>query len=172
MRKGTAPSVIVTDKTVSESLADLRKTFRDWGIQEWEPMPGDDGRSYSVRYLRGKQWVTITCTSQPTKAMNLRVCYQVIANLRLWERRGVTGIAQGVTFMGGELVPLGNHGRDSFEESCAVLGVTPDASLEEIERTYRLKAQFYHPDTKGTETEKQVATERFKRGKGNNDRIG
>lgn len=156
-------SIIDTEKTVSQTLADLRVIFKQWAIEEWEPIPDDDGRSYSVRYLRGNQWTVIASRMQPTKSMNLRVCYQVIKFLKLWENRGVTGIAKGVTFVGGALVAQGREDKDSFEESCAVLGVSPDASLDEIEKTYRVKAQFYHPDTKKTDAEKQEATERFKR---------
>jgi hypothetical protein len=154
-------NIIQSDKTVSETLADLRKVFRDWAIEEWEPIPDADGRSYSVRYLRGKQWVTISSQMQPNKAMNLRVVYHVINNLKIWEQRGVTGIAQGVTFMGGALVTTGaGTDRESFEESCATLGVDPDASVEEIEHVFKLKAQYYHPDKTQGDPEK---TERFKR---------
>ena len=157
-------SVIDTDKTVSQTLADLRKMFIKWEIEDWEPVPGKDGRSYSVRYLRGGHWIEIDSQLQPTKAMNLRVCYQVISFLHLWENRGVTGIAKGVTFVGA-LVPTGATDRDSFEESCAALGVDPEASSEEIERVYKLKVSFSHPDNfpNATPEEKKSAEDRFKR---------
>jgi hypothetical protein len=155
-------SVIDSEKTVSESLADLRKLFKSWGIEEWEPIPGEDGRSYSVRYLRNKQWTEIESMLQPTKAMNLRVCLQVVQYLKLWENRGVTGIAKGVTFMGGMVVKEGGA-KEDYEQSCAVLGVEPDASLEEVEKTYRLKTQFHHPDKFQDPEEKKQAEERFKR---------
>jgi hypothetical protein len=155
-------SVIDSEKTVSESLADLRKVFGAWSIEEWEPIPGEDGRSYSVRYLRGKQWTEIKSQLQPTKAMNLRVCYQVITYLKLWENRGVTGISQGVTFVGG-LVPKEGGAKEDYEQSCAVLGVDPTSSLEEIEKVYRVKVQFVHPDRFQDAAEKKQAEERFKR---------
>lgn len=155
-------SMIDTEKTVSQTLADLRRLFNDWGIEEWEPLPHKDGRSYSVRYLKAGNWIEINSELQPTKAMNLRVCYQVIKFLKLWENRGVTGIARGVTFVGG-LVPVRDEATDTFEESCAILGVEPDASWEEIERVYRIKVQYAHPDTKRGEEQKKQASERFKR---------
>jgi DnaJ-domain-containing protein 1 len=157
-------SVIDTEKTVSQTLADLRKLFGKWEIEDWEPVPGKDGRSYSVRYLRGGQWVEINSQLQPTKAMNLRVCYQVITYMQLWENRGVTGIAKGVTFVGA-LVPTGNADRDSFSESCAILGVDPEASWEEIERVYNVKVQFAHPDKfpNASSEERKAAEDRFKR---------
>jgi len=155
-------SVIDTDKTVSQTLADLRKLFGKWGIEDWEPIPGKDGRSYSVRYLKAGQWMEISSMLQPTKAMNLRVCYQVIQYLNLWENRGVTGIVKGVTFVGG-LVPMKEVARDDYEESCAILGVEPDATLEEIEHVYKVKVQYAHPDRFQDPEEKKQAEARFKR---------
>ncbi|MBA7608332.1 hypothetical protein ES703_15509 [subsurface metagenome] len=141
-------SVIDTDKTVSQTLADLRRLFADWGIDDWEPIPDKDGRSYSVRYLKVGQWTAISSQLQPTKSTNLRVCYWVIRNLKLWENRGITGVAKGVTFVGG-LVPVKEGAREDFEECCATLGVEPDASWEEIDRVYKVKAQYAHPDKGG-----------------------
>lgn len=155
-------SMIDSEKTVSQTLADLRKIFTAWGIEEWEPIPSKDSRTYSVRYLKAGQWIQISSELQPTKAMNLRVCYQVIMYLKLWENRGVTGIAKGVTFVGG-LVPTKSEATDDYEESCAILGVPPDAEWEEIDRTYKLKVQFTHPDTKQGEEAKKQAEARFKR---------
>ncbi len=155
-------SVIDSDKTVSQSLADLRRVFNSWGIEEWEPVPGEDGRSYSVRYLRNKQWTEIKSQLQPTKAMNLRVCFQVITYLKLWENRGVTGIAKGVTFVGG-LVTTHGGAKEDYEQSCAVLGVDPETSLEEVDKVYKVKAQFAHPDRFQDPAEKKQAEERFKR---------
>jgi len=88
----------------------------------------------------------------------------VISYLQLWENRGVTGIAKGVTFVGG-LVPTANIEQDSFAESCAALGVDPEASWEEIDRVYSLKVQFAHPDKFATrpKAEQDQAAERFKR---------
>ena len=157
-------SIIDSDKTVSQTLADLRKMFLKWDIEDWEPVPSKDGRAYSVRYLRGSQWTEINSQLQPTKAMNLRVCYQVISFLHLWENRGVTGIAKGVTFVG-SLVHTGATDQDSFEESCAILGVDPGATWDEIGKVYRVKVQFAHPDNfpNASLEEKKALEDRFKR---------
>lgn len=148
-------SIIDTKKTVSQTLSDLRRLFADWEIEDWEPISGKDGRSYAIRYMRVGKWIEISSTLQPTKSMNIRVCYWVIKNLKLWENRGVTGIAKGVTFVGG-LVPTKQEPREDFEESCAILGVDPEASWEEIDRVFKVKAQYAHPDKGGD-------PERFKR---------
>jgi len=144
------PSFIETRKTVSQTLADLRRVFSKWEIEDWEPIPVEKGPGYTVRYFRNRIWTEIGSFYQPTKAMNLRVCYQVIDNMFRWEARGVTGLVKGTAFMGGKLVTTGKGAeRESFDEACAVLGVEPEASWEEIDRVYKVKAQFAHPDKGG-----------------------
>jgi DnaJ-domain-containing protein 1 len=142
-------SIIKTDKTVSHTLADLRQLFRRYELEEWEPIPAEKGPGYSVRYFRNKTWTEIGSFYQPTKAMNLRVCYQVIDNMFRWEARGVTGLVRGTAFMGGELVATARPEGESFDEACAILGVDPEASWEEIQRVYQVKVQYVHPDKKG-----------------------
>ncbi len=75
------PSFIKTSKMVSETLADLRQLFAKWAIEDWEPMPEEAGPGYNVRYFRNRSWTEVGSHYQPTKAMNLRVCYQVIDNM-------------------------------------------------------------------------------------------
>ena len=149
-------NIIDTSKKVQETLADVRKLMRDWGVEDYEPIPGEDGRSYAIRYLRGKVWMEISSSLQPTKAQNLRALYWAIHNLKTWGERGLTGLAGGVTFVGG-LVPTGKGGdRESFDEACEILGVDHDAPVEEIKRIFQIKVQRHHPDHGGD-------PERFKR---------
>ena len=113
-------NVIDTDKTVPDTLADMRRLFKEWGIEDWETFADDSGTGYTVRFLRGKTWTEIGSSLQPAKAQNLRVCYWVVHNLKTWGERGVTGLAQGVQFVGG-LVPTGKDtAKESYEEACAV----------------------------------------------------
>lgn len=157
-------SFIQTKKSVSETLADLRKLFKRYEIDDWEPIPVDSASAYSVRYLRNRNWTEIKSIYQPTKAMNLRVCYQVISNMFIWESRGVSGLVKGTAFMGADIVTTsGDKKTESFDEACAILGVEPSASLEEIERIYKIKVQYSHPDKYSDSIEKQKATDRFKR---------
>lgn len=153
---GTIVNIIDTSKNVQETLAQLRKLMRDWSVEDYEPVPGEDGRSYAIRYLRGKVWTEVSSTLQPTKAQNLRAVYWAIHNLKTWGERGITGLAGGVTFVGG-LVPTGRGGdRESFDEACDILGVDHDAPVEEVKRIYQVKVQRHHPDHGGD-------PERFKR---------
>jgi len=158
-------SLIHTKKRVSETLSDLRKLFARYQIEDWEPVPAEQGPGYTVRYFRNKVWTEIGSYYQPTKAMNLRVCYQVIDNMFRWESRGVTGIVRGTAFMGGELVTTTASTKESFDEACATLGVEPDASIDEIKKVFAVKVKFTHPDLfqNATEQERKQAEERFKR---------
>lgn len=157
------PSFIKTSKTVSQTLADLRRLFSKLGIEDWEPIPVEGGPGYTVRYFRNKTWTEIGSYYQPSKAMNLRVCFQVVDNMFRWEARGVTGVVKGTAFMGGELVATGKVQGESFDEACAILGVEPEASWEEIDRVYRIKVQYAHPDRFTDPEEKKAAEPRFKR---------
>lgn len=150
------PSFIKTNKMVSQTLADLRRLFSKWEMEDWEPLPDEKGVGYRVRYYRNRIWTEIGSFYQPTKAMNLRVCYQVIDNMLRWEGRGVTGLIKGTAFMGGELATTTRTKTESFDEACATLGVDPEASFEEVKRVYQVKVQFSHPDKGGD-------PERFKR---------
>ncbi|MBA7527743.1 hypothetical protein ES705_19921 [subsurface metagenome] len=150
-------SFIKTNKTVPQTLADLRRLFSKWEIADWEPVPVEKGPGYSVRYFRNRNWTEISSYYQPTKAMNIRVCYQVIDNMFRWEARGVGGIVKGTAFMGAELVATKGGQRESFDEACAIIGVEPEASWDEIVSVYRVKVGFTHPDKPGGDPE------RFKR---------
>jgi hypothetical protein len=156
-------SFIQTKKTVSETLTDLRAIFKKYGIEEWEPVGVDGAPGYSVRYLRNKNWTEIKSTLQPTKAMNLRICYQVIYYMFSWETRGVSGVVKGTAFMGSDVAISSNNRQESFDEACATLGVEPGASLEEVEHVHKVKVQYAHPDKFTDPEEKKKAAERFKR---------
>ncbi len=157
------PSFIKTTKTVSETLADLRRLLDKYGIEDWEPIPVENGPGYTVRYFRNRNWTEIGSSFQPTKSTNLRVCYQVMDNMFRWEARGVTGLVKGTAFMGGELVVTERSRTESFDEACATLGVEPASSLEEIKAAYRVKVQYAHPDKFKDPEEKKAAEARFKR---------
>ena len=157
------PSLIKTSKTVSQTLADLRRLFSKWEIEDWEPIPVEKGPGYTVRYFRSRSWTEIGSYYQPTKAMNLRVCYQVIDNMFRWEARGVSGLVKGTAFMGGELVAKERGETESFDEACAILGVEPESSWEEIDRVYKIKVQYAHPDKFTKPEDKKLAEARFKR---------
>lgn len=88
----------------------------------------------------------------------------MIDNMFRWEARGVFDLVKGTSFMGAEMVTTTtNNKTESFDEACAILGVEPGASMEEVERIHKVKVQYAHPDKFDDPVEKQKANERFKR---------
>lgn len=157
-------ATIETNKSIPETLADLRSLFDRYGIEDWEPIPGRSDHSYSVRYLQSGQWITISSVIQPSKAHNLRQCFQVIQYLFLWSKRGVGGVSQGVTFIHGGLVTTeGNHSQDLLAEAYATIGVESNVTTEEITSVFRAKLKFAHPDKTQDPNEKKIRHERMKR---------
>mgnify|MGYP001610314563 FL=1 len=157
-------TTMTSNKTVSDTLQDLRNLFSRYDIEEWEPIPSKVDLSYSVRYRQDHQWVNISSRMQATKAKNLRQCYQVIHYLFLWASRGVGGVSQGVTFIHGGLVRVGEAmDEDGLAEAYATLGVDSSDSLEEVGAVYRAKIKFNHPDGVQDPQEKRVREERSAR---------
>ena len=151
-------------KTIAETLADLRKVFSKYGIEDYEPVPSQTDNSYAVRYFQGGGWLTIASRMQPTKALNLRVCYSVIDSLFLWASRGVSGVSQGVTFIGTGLVKGGDvRGEDDLAEAYTTIGVDPGVSWGEVESVYKAKVRHVHPDGVQDPELKRVGEERLKR---------
>lgn len=157
-------TTMTSTKAVSETLKDLRTLFGRYKIEEWEPIPSKVDLSYSVRYRQDDQWVTISSRMQPTRAKNLRQVYQVIQYLFLWASRGVGGVSQGVTFIHGGLVRVGEAmDEDGLAEAYATLGVDSSDSLDEIGAVYRAKIKFNHPDGVQDLQEKSLREERSSR---------
>ncbi len=70
---------------------------------------------------------------------------------------------RGTAFIGGSLVTTQSSKTESFDEACAILGVDPEASWEEVDRVFKIKAQYSHPDKFTDPQEKKAAEARFKR---------
>ena len=149
--------IIASNKLTNETLADLRHLFKSYGIEDHEAVPMD-GNAYAVRYHNGQAWVTIESRIQPTRAKNLRQCFQVIDSLLRWQIRGISGLAGGQAFISGLPVRVDSFGNKAseFVEACGILGVDPEASWDAIYDVYRVKAKRAHPDAGGD-------AERFKR---------
>lgn len=173
------PSPIVrsrfhTDKSWNQTIAELKEVFDLWGIvgSEWGAkalQPGNGAEVwYYLPYDRDRK--SISCLSQDDSSTNLRACYMVAVELQRASVRGIR-IASG----GSELLALpagsGSPGvppsaarpgqavrktrfRD-MREACAALGIALDASQEDAEDMYRIKARRYHPDNKETGNEEQ-----------------
>ena len=62
-----------------ETLADLRSLFGKYEIEDWEPIPGQEDHSYSVRYLRyakasaGAELTVLGCEAFPQESCRLHL---------------------------------------------------------------------------------------------------
>lgn len=155
--------------TLVETRDALKEVFRKWEIsaEEWDwwrvdydRKPNPRGKGMLIRYRHaGGQWQTVSAVDQPQVEQNARSLYLFLDRLRLAEQ-------QGVQFSGLESKETGLM-RLSPEEKRAttildayrILGVEPDATLEEIEAVFRAKSRFYHPDTNQGDS---LLAERFK----------
>lgn len=157
-------TTISTSKRVSDTLADLRILFKRYGIEDYEPIPEDNSQAYSIRYYYGGEWQLISSRSQPTRAQNLRQCFQVIQYLLIWASRGVSGVTRGVTFIHGSLATTGATGaEETLAEAYTTIGVEPTATWEEVEAVYRAKVRHNHPDLVQDQEEKQIREDRLTR---------
>ncbi len=159
-------TIIETDKSVSDTIADLRVLFSRYGIEDWEPIPSGDSQAYTVRYHQSGAWMEVASYLQPTKAHNIRQCLQVIQYLFLWGARGVSGVASGTAFIQGGLATRSDTKRtasDEFAEACATIGVEADVSLDEAKSVWRAKIGYAHPDKAKEPDENKRRTERTRR---------
>lgn len=144
----TKKIILETEKTVQQTLQDLAKLFRSLGVDgdSWMPLPDETGPGYSIKFLWQQKWVPVKSTLQPSRAGNIRMCYRALNFIHEMELRGITGVvSQTISEMG--LVPMGSE--EGFADESALLGVRNSASISEIRKAYKEKAQRFHPDHEG-----------------------
>lgn len=105
------------------------------------PIPRLGTTEAMIRFeLRGSE-ITFRVDKFETYEQNLKACQLAIAAVRLNEARGL-GDAMREAYL--QLpAPAEVRKRDPYE----VLGVHPNASLDEIEDVYKLRIRRVHPDT-------------------------
>ena len=95
----------------------------------------------TVRFeLRGQQ-VVVACSSQLAYRQNLRCVGMAVEAMRMNEKRGIADTLAKVYLA----LTAPPEKRDPFE----VLGVRPDADMEDIEAVYQNRAKRLHPDKGG-----------------------
>lgn len=146
---------------IDQTRKDIRHTFALWGIDpsEFEILWQEDTeRARSrlpgaiVRYMRGGSWQSVSCYGFPTRAQNLRQCFLLLDRLRIAEQQGVQ--YEGLTFTKNLTVADRAAARkEELLDAYDILGVSPEDPMELVEKVYRNKSMYYHPD-KGGDAEK------------------
>lgn len=122
-----------------DTKAQLENEFRLWKVTEAKITRSKDG-SVTVEWFPHESTTLRVMRSgdQSSAASNIRKIYLIINALRLNERRGFAEYMREFYLQ----LPAGRDEGDPYK----VLGVTPDAPLEDIEAMYRSKARRLHPD--------------------------
>lgn len=144
---------------------DLRHMFDLWGIEQFSILREQEeyvsggmkrGNGVTVSYLRKGSWQTVFC-NHGNYQENMRSIFLFLDRVRIAEKMGIA--YQGLSSTK-DLVSTGpakdngnSEAKENFEDACDVLGVEPTASFDEIDRTYKVKVQYAHPD-KGGDPEK------------------
>lgn len=136
-----------TDKTWAQTRNELAKTMKLWGVMDWEISSVDRSANtrspVSVRLvLASGEELRLTMDDHWRSEDNLRVLYLGIDAMRLNELRGIGSVMKEAYL---QLAAPASF--DPF----AVLGVSSELPLEDIEAVYRSKAKRMHSDTGGTD---------------------
>ena len=150
-------------KDVDKTREDIRLEFRRWKIDAseseiiWEydksrptvRLPGVE-----VRFMRNNAWQSISCYQFHTRGENLCQCLLLIKRLRIAERFGVQ--YKGLTSSKAVAVTGNNEVQtedDRLKDAYDRLGVTPKDSMDLVDRVYKVKSQYVHPDVIGGNAE-------------------
>lgn len=124
------------------------------------PAPSDTGVAVYFT-LKGMEYV-VPVDSYTTVAENIQAAGYVISSLRTLERHGGQMIFQTVT---GNLKALPAPGETAGAKWYDVLEVSPTASWETIEASYKAKAKKAHPDTGGSPEQWHILKTAFEQAK-------
>ncbi len=166
-----------TKKSFDETLSDFKQTMRLWkSIKHWEISRNVKGRNGSYRLIldedgQGRELVNtwdyssvsvklvqrgkdgdvtreLAMRKYGTAADNFRALYNCLEDLRLFEQRGLSELAE--QFYRPQLPPPTQAAAPLATTPYTVLGVAPDAPMDVIEAAYRAQAKRLHPDAGGS----------------------
>lgn len=142
-----------SNKTWATNVETLKKLFEKWGVDmadyqlDCDVQPQSrNARTYTgtevrlrYRHPKSKNVVEMKLGTQDTAARNLNSIVTTLEDIYMQERRGLAGIASAHY--------LALDAPKQKPDPYIILGVRPDASLDDIEDMYRIKAKRLHPDT-------------------------
>lgn len=141
---------------------DIRAMFGKWGIDNYTIVRDQEeyasgvlkrGNGVKVAYQRRTGWNTVYA-NKGDFSENLRNIFNFLDRIRIAEKEGVAYQALSSTK---DLVKSTVDARvdeaETLAEAYDILGVKATDSVDLIERVYKAKAQSYHSDTGGTDSE-------------------
>lgn len=149
-------------KDAESTRRDFRELFARWGIAQYTIVRDQEeyasgvlkrGDGVTVRYLRKTGWQTLYANKY-TFTENLRNIYNFLDRIRIGEKGGVAYQSLSSTK---DLVRATVDARadeaETLAEAYDILGVKPTDPTDLIERVYKAKAQSYHSDLGGNDSE-------------------
>lgn len=149
-----------TDMSWTQTRTDLVDCFRKWGITSWsmDPAPrtareaekysrwnqSQEQRRVSVTYVLRGTSIVLSSDRQERAIDNFRALYLALDRMRLIEAAGLDDLVREA------YAQLPAPGLPGPPSPYAILGVSPSAPMEDIERAYRTKAKTDHPDQGGS----------------------
>lgn len=157
--------VLHTDKSSHTTELELKETFRQWGVADYQvdfnvlrskhdnQYLSEADRAVTVRFVhpRTSREVVLSMADQATPRDNVRVLYLAIEDMRKIEKRGLGEVMESAY-----LQLAGPAAADCW----SILGVQRGASRELIESAYRTQAKRAHPDATGGSNAAMVALNR------------
>ncbi len=109
------------------------------------------GKAAAVRFVLRGQTISVDCDEQPSYRHNLRAVFYAIQSMRMNEKRGISDTIRKAYLQ----IEASSTIKDPYE----VLGVRPDASIEDIKSMYKIKANRLHTDKGGDKEQMQELNE-------------
>lgn len=137
---------INTRKTWEETLSDLHECFRKWGVEDWNAWRIGGGAPVALRWQPpGGNEVRLTMRNHAWAEDNIRVLFLAADAMRLNEARGIGAVMAEAYLQ----LAAPSAQTDPYQ----LLGVRPDAAMQDIEDMFRIKARRAHPDVEGGNNE-------------------
>lgn len=148
----------ITGVVISTNLETYERGGRHYAYAN-QPTPDDPG--VAVYFMLGGKPRVLCCDAWKSVEANMRAIAITVRDLRRIQKRGVSDFLPRA-YSGFETKQLPDEaGPDAGGAWWQVLGVSPDASEEEIHRAYRQRAKETHPDTGGSHEDFHRVTEAF-----------
>ena len=145
-----------TDKTWTETIADLRDQFRKWGVRDiLYPILRDAQRNMggvTIKWVPKGQsaWTEISCGTFGQPETNIRAIYLAISNVRLMEQRGIgRQLAQASAHLALPAPAGAKPTRTPQEVLGIVAGMTPKQMIDQ----FKTRELATHPDRGGNADE-------------------